>query len=404
MTKAENFLSQNKFAIFSGALSREQCAHYVQHMFELYDQNKLVKDDQCPLSDSIYNDELFVELLHKMAAPIGKMINRELLPTYTYARIYRNGEVLKKHVDRDACEISATITLGYDSKFIWKLFFDEEKQIPVELDVGEMVVYKGREVVHWRPAFKGNWQVQVFLHYVDANGQFKEHYLDGKVNTNNKNKTEKIEKAAQNSLIISPTDDSYPTYLCIDSRNLSDLKFSKSECEKIISITREAYPISASVGGTLENSKIKRNVREAQIYSLDYNKENEWIFNKILSIVAKVNKEYYDFDLAGIKHGIQLIEYSIDEENVRGHYEWHSDTGPGEPSTRKLSVIVQLSDPTTYSGCNLVVNDCGYEIVASNEQGSIHCFPSYMIHKVTPIDKGVRYALVIWIHGTRRFR
>ena len=89
---------------------------------------------------------------------------------------------------------------------------------------------------------------------------------------------------------------------------------------------------------------------------------------------------------------------------MKGHYDWHVDAGNGNVATRKLSFTLQLSDPSTYEGCDLLVNDHATPITGSREQGSINFFPSYMTHKVTPIEKGVRYALVIWVHGSRRFR
>ena len=110
-----------------------------------------------------------------------------------------------------------------------------------------------------------------------------------------------------------------------------------------------------------------------------------------------------DYDLVGITHTLQLIRYSASEE-IPGHYDWHVDAGNGESATRKISLTVQLTDPYKYKGCDLEVFDHGGQIIASREQGAVSLFPSYMPHRVTPIEQGERYALVIWIHGARRFR
>ena len=114
MNSAETF-EKNGYVVLSDVLKNEECKLLVNHMFNLHEQGKLTKDPQCPLSDSVYGDPIFDNLLEKMAGPIGFNVGKKLLPTYTYARIYRPGEVLKRHKDRPACEISATLTLGYDA-------------------------------------------------------------------------------------------------------------------------------------------------------------------------------------------------------------------------------------------------------------------------------------------------
>lgn len=419
------YFENNGYVVLKDALTKDQCNSLVKHMFTLHEQGKLIKDDQCPLSDAVYGDPVFDKILQQFAKPIGDAIGKTLLPTYTYARIYRSGEILKKHKDRPACEISATMTLGFDSKPIWPILFDEEKEIPVALEQGEMAVYKGCEILHWRTAFKGQWHVQVFFHYVDANGPYKDHVRDGRstfgvpkesnVQTvENKNiavKQEqlripegtKFSKPIFNSVIIPNSERFFPGYFCIDKDNLPQLKFSVQECQKIISLIKQVYPTSASVGGSTDNSRISREIRSATIFVLENDEENRWIYEKIAGIVSVVNTLHFDYDIAGITHGIQLIEYGADTK-VQGHYDWHIDAGNGEPVHRKISLTVQLSNPDDYDHCELVINNHGTELIGSKEQGSVHLFPSYMPHKVTPITRGVRYALVIWIHGSRRFR
>lgn len=411
---AKETFDKNGFVILSNVLPKEQCDALVKHMFDLYLEGKLVKDEQCPLSDSVYGDPIFDDLLQKFAKPIGNHLGKTLLPTYTYCRIYRTGEVLKKHKDRPACEVSATMTLGFDAKHLWKIYFDEQKEIPVDLQVGEMAVYAGCDILHWRPAFKGNWHVQVFFHYVDADGPHADHAMDGRSNFG-VDKTKNIAPAAKENKVVFPkpifntvtipstADNFFPGYMPIDSQNLPELKFTTQECDKILQMLREAYPSTASVGGTVESSRIARGIRSANIYILDNDEENRWIFEKVANVVSFANQYHFGYDLTGIMHGIQLIEYSSDTE-VKGHYDWHVDSGNGEPATRKISFTAQLSDPKDYEGCELVINNHGTEVVATKERGSIHLFPSYMTHKVTPITKGTRYALVIWIHGSRRFR
>ena len=414
MSITAKYFDKNSYVVLKDSLTLEQCDAYTQHMFNLHEQGKLVNDDQCPLSDAIYSDPLFVDLLHKFAKPIGDSVGRTLIPTYTYARIYRTGEILKPHKDRPACEISATLTLGYDAGRVWPIFFDEEKEVAVDLEIGELAVYKGCEILHWRKPFKGKWHVQVFLHYVDANGPYKDHAEHEKHRHGARSRSVKETSSVGNnrdintrihytSIIIPSNDNHFPGYYCVDRSHKPELMFTQQECKKIIDLTNDVYPVSASIGGSKDTSKIVRNIRSADIYNINYEKGTQWIYDKILATVIHANTTHFDYEIAGLLNGLQLIHYSADEK-IRGHYDWHVDAGNGEVSTRKISFTCQLSDPNTYTGCELIINNHTSELVGTQECGSMHLFPSYMPHKVSPIISGNRYALVVWIHGSRRFR
>jgi len=420
MSVTAKYFEKNNYVVLKDSLTLEQCDAYTQHMFNLHKQGKLVNDDQCPLSDAIYSDPLFVDLLHKFAKPIGDSVGRTLIPTYTYARIYRTGEILKPHKDRPACEISATLTLGYDANRVWPIFFDEEKEVAVDLEIGELAVYKGCDILHWRKPFKGKWHVQVFLHYVDANGPYKDYAEHEKhrhgarsVKETVKKQVKEISSVGDNrdintrihytSIIIPSNDNHFPGYYCIDRSHKPELMFTQQECKKIIDLTNDVYPVSASIGGSKDTSKIVRNIRSADIYNINYEKSTQWIYDKILATVIHANTTHFDYEIAGLLNGLQLIHYSADEK-IRGHYDWHVDAGNGEVSTRKISFTCQLSEPDTYTGCELIINNHTSELVGTRECGSMHLFPSYMPHKVSPIISGNRYALVVWIHGSRRFR
>ena len=118
-------------------------------------------------------------LLDVMTPILARAINCELYPTYSYLRIYEKGAELEKHQDRPSCEVSATLPLSYDSPSIWPLYIEAgDKVIGVELKPGDALIYKGIEVPHWREAFEGERQVQVFLHYVKKDGNYSEFKFD----------------------------------------------------------------------------------------------------------------------------------------------------------------------------------------------------------------------------------
>lgn len=133
------------------------------------------RDPQCPVSDSLRDDPALDSVLEQLAPHLEGLTGLRLSPTYCYARLYRPGEVLKHHMDRPACEISVTVTLGYAGG-IWPIFVDGERLM---LDVGMGALYHGCELDHWRDEYtEGEWQAQAFFHYVDACGPYRDWRYD----------------------------------------------------------------------------------------------------------------------------------------------------------------------------------------------------------------------------------
>jgi len=122
-------------------------------------------DPQVPNTYSHYSDIVMETLLQELKIKMEKNTNLKLIETYSYARIYKKGDVLEKHKDRFSCEISTTLNLGGDP---WPIFIEEyktNKEVKVNLLPGDMLVYKGNILSHWREKFNGENCGQVFLHY-----------------------------------------------------------------------------------------------------------------------------------------------------------------------------------------------------------------------------------------------
>ena len=144
-------------------------------------------DPQAIGAYSLYGDPLMESILIQSNLFVGKIINLELVPTYSYWRLYVTGNDLKKHIDRPSCEYSTTLFLGHDisnikdKNYNWPIYIKSRKNEiqEVKLKPGDMVIYKGCDVEHWRNEFIGLNHAQVFLHYNDKNGKFKEPY-DGR--------------------------------------------------------------------------------------------------------------------------------------------------------------------------------------------------------------------------------
>ena len=133
-------------------------------------------DTQIPNTYSHYADPVMETLLVKMLPVMKQNTGLDLIPTYSYARAYKKGDELKRHKDRPSCEISTTINLGGDS---WPIFIEPSGETGKEgtkvlLEVGDMLVYSGCELEHWREPFDGQVCGQVFLHYNHVNGPFAE--------------------------------------------------------------------------------------------------------------------------------------------------------------------------------------------------------------------------------------
>ena len=137
-------------------------------------------DDQAPLSSSSHSNQsdIYNHVIHYLLPIMEKETNLKLKPIYAYNRIYLGGSELKKHTDRAACEISESITLKFfykDSNYKWPLCMGDK---PIVINTGDGVIYKGCEVPHWRPIFnqpKEYWHHQLFIHYVDLNGPYKDY-------------------------------------------------------------------------------------------------------------------------------------------------------------------------------------------------------------------------------------
>ena len=127
-----------------------------------------VNDPQALGSYSIYGDIPTDMILVKLKPLIEQHTGLKLNEQYSYLRVYKKGSVLEEHTDRDSCEISATLNIGCDK--IWPIYLEvESKTVEVKLGVGDMLLYKGAMLKHWREEFKGEACIQTFLHYNNVN-------------------------------------------------------------------------------------------------------------------------------------------------------------------------------------------------------------------------------------------
>ncbi len=134
-------------------------------------------DIQSQGSTGFYADSLMESLLICKKKLLEKTVNKKLHPTYSYWRMYTYLDDLKKHTDRESCEISVSVNIGSSGED-WPIYMDGK---PNHLKPGDAIVYLGRDIEHYREEFKGDWFCQVFLHYIDANGPYTDFILDKRV-------------------------------------------------------------------------------------------------------------------------------------------------------------------------------------------------------------------------------
>lgn len=169
------------YAVLRGVFDRQTLAIYSTYALMLQANNYFRRHEKRPGFYDRYADPLMESILLHLHPALEQATGFSLLPTYSYLRIYETGAVLARHTDRHSCEISASLTIGYDAPDAWPLWLESNQQpLSITLRRGDMLLYKGRELPHWREQFKGRHWIQAFFHYVDAAGPLASYKFDGR--------------------------------------------------------------------------------------------------------------------------------------------------------------------------------------------------------------------------------
>lgn len=169
--------------------------------------------------------------------------------------------------------------------------------------------------------------------------------------------------------------------------------FSAADCARITEIAAGATASDARLVGQNKD----HNLRRADLVWLDDVPGTDWVMDRIIDVVRDANRAVYQFDIEGFDESAQVARYGAERE---GHFDWHSDVGDGRlAARRKLTMVVQLSRPDSYEGGTLQVQPSAHVTEAPREQGTATLFPSYLLHRVTPVTEGERHSLTIWAHG-----
>lgn len=168
--------------------------------------------------------------------------------------------------------------------------------------------------------------------------------------------------------------------------------FTPEELVKIVEIGEKYPKKSATTVGN--EGDVVSDYRLSEISWLDENDETSWLYTKLAEYAKIANEEMWNFDIWGFGDSLQYTRYY----GNGGHYDWHVDLGPGI-SNRKLSCVLQLSTPEEYEGGDLQMNPGGNILSVPKGLGTLCFFPSFLLHRVTPLNSGVRLSLVTWFCG-----
>ena len=312
-----------------------------------------------------------LELLPEFEIIIGKKLH----PTYSYARLYFPGEELKNHNDRESCEISATITLGFEGD-VWPIYMcdDLEKSNPVEIkmDVGDVVLYRGMEKYHWREKYtEGKWQAQVFLHYVDANGPHAEWIFD--------------KREGPGVVFLQNENDEQMFF-----RVYEDV-FTPERCDEIISLyTKKEIPRLLPMIGNGISQAIDTSIRNVERVELPIYKG---VGGEMSAVGFSCNHFNWKFNITHASQAEFLIY------PAGGRYKAHSDIflNPNQEECRKLTVLAFLNDD--FEGGKFFFQYNYEKTYPPQKKGTVLVFPSFLTHGVDDIEEGTRYSAVCWLSG-----
>lgn len=172
------------------------------------------------------------------------------------------------------------------------------------------------------------------------------------------------------------------TYAWIDN------VFTSDECDAIIRLAKYMGVNRAATFGRIDGGDL----RDSNVKFVWPSEALHWVFDRLAATITTLNNVHFGFDLTALIEGFQFTEYVA----PAGRYGWHVDSGGS--MNRKLSLTIELTDPSTYEGGELCLYN-GDETKIEKAQGRAVAFPSWTVHQVSPVTEGVRHSLVVWVAG-----
>lgn len=163
---------------------------------------------------------------------------------------------------------------------------------------------------------------------------------------------------------------------------------------KAIEAYGDALALKMATIGAAKDEPAPEKLRRTKVAWIQYNDQTRWFYDLLAGVVQRINAQFYDLDLTGF---VEDFQYGVYQGG--SHYDWHVDAGPNTYSPRKLSISVLLTDPKDYQGGDLQIMSGAEPVVCKKDRGTLIAFPSYALHRVTPVTKGIRKSIVAWVAG-----
>lgn len=446
-------LLQNNYKLIKNFISTKR-AIQIYKEFKLCDSfYKFAPDSQAKNSSAVYNYLPALEILCEKTNEVSNILGETVLPTYTYARIYRTNDDLKKHTDRDSCEISLTLHLFGDKP--WPIWIEtpEGKSKCLILEPGDAMIYLGCVAPHWRDKYVGKEYAQFFLHYVRSRGVCAPSYFD----KNTTNRGENINKLIKEYLsmgwannfnvnnAVKETSDEYvfpyrksAKYEFEEHQVKEDEEFiifgqdTPFEVNKSLVETKEKKSNNTGSSKTLKDFiKVFDNALSPEFcdHLINEYEDEEWTHTltgsghdpnaRNCSVIPISHQEFIsrnpevrqeiDQYLYEAVHAhlekyascfpdsdLEIQEdsgYELLKYNVGQFYVQHTDSFKTSP--RALTVIISINDDYEGGEFCFFNRELSYKL----KKGSILMFPSNFMypHEIAKVTKGVRYSVITWL-------
>ena len=391
-------LLANNYIILKNFIPTERANSLAIEYRKYCKQENTLGDSQAPNSHSNYNYISFLELLCEKTPEVSLLLEETVLPSYAYSRVYKNGNTLEKHVDRDSCEISFTLHLGSDKPWLIWIETPTGEQRSVNLNPGDAMMYLGREAIHWRDSYEGEWFAQIFLHYVRSRGDCSYAYFD---KVRKKSEVESTKLSDIQSLKITEDKVQTPTLIVPKSHTkledfikVFDNILSVDLCDKILGEYEDSSDWNHSCVGQGTVDKTTRNcsiICMSNQIIIDNNYESrKFIDSNIHSSLHEALKQYkilFPHFEPTIDTGYDLLRYNTGE-----FYTSHTDSF--KEQQRSISCSISLNDD--FVGGEFAFFD--REIMIRLPKGSVVMFPSNFMypHEIMPVIEGTRYSIITW--------
>ena len=375
-------LKTNNYTVVRNFIGEERALRLGSEYIRYCKENEVAGDEQSLTSFSVHNYLPFLELLCEKTPEVSEIVGETVLPTYTYSRVYHKNGDLKRHKDKDECEISLTLNLFADRQWdIWIETPSGEKR-NVTLGPGDAMFYHGCDATHWREPYEGEFYVQAFLHYVYSRGSRVNSYFDkqrpGINNFDKKVKPLIIEPGRGERMLndfIMVHEGLVPEDLCDDIiKEFEDSEYwnnSTVGTGDVVSNVRSCDSISLSRAAELDEIKKKLDER---------------MFSCASEAINKYRKCWTSIE-ADIDTGYDLLRYKEGQFYIQ-----HTDSFKHQQ--RSISCSFALNDD--YEG-----GEFGFfnrERVIKLKKGDALMFPSNFMfpHEIMPVTSGTRYSIITW--------